>query len=128
MKLRFYWSEQFGRLEPACESDALNYEGVSPLSSLLTDTGGLPYLSSLPWLDEGLRRLDTVKLGEAQSLGWAREDWGATFFRDRVNIYSLHDESYAEDLSSDAFETTLRAWIEFIQSAPDAKAERTLVV
>ena len=117
-----------GRPEPVCESDALNRDGVSVLSSLLTDTVGLPYLSTLPWLDEGLRRLDTVKRGEAQSVRWAREDWAACFIHDRAEVYSLHDESYSEVLSLDAFEVALRAWIDFIHSPPDANTESTLVV
>src|SRR5262245_21820129 len=104
MKLRFYWGEQFDQLEPACESDALNRDGVSALSSLLMDTGGLPYPDTLSWLEDGLRRLDTVKRGEVESVRWGREDWGACFIRDRVKVYSIHDESYAEVLSVDAFE------------------------
>ena len=126
MSLRFYWSEQHGRLEPACESDTVDRDGVSILASLLTDTGGTRYLDTLPWLDEGLRRLDAVKRGELPSARWGREDWGASFTSNRVEVFSLHDESFATVLRVETFERALRMWIEFLRGVPDV--ENTLVV
>ena len=93
MKLRFFWHESFGKLEPSCESDAPFRDGECLLCTLLTDTGGLAFLGTLPWLEEGLQRLAAVQRGEAESLRWGREDWEARFDRDRVEIHSLHEES-----------------------------------
>jgi hypothetical protein len=126
MKLTFSWHEQFGKLEPACDSDTVNHDGVSHVCCLLSDTGGLPYLSTLPWIEEGLRRIDTVKRGEAESLRWGREDWGALLHRDGARIYSLHDDDYADVMPLVAFEAALRAWIEFIRLPPDSKATMTI--
>lgn len=128
MKLTFSWREQFERLEPACTSDVLDRDGMSLVSCLLTDTGGLPYLSTLPWLEEGLRQSEAVRCGEAESLRWGREDWGAVLRRDGVTLYSLHVEDFASVLPLDAFEAALRAWIEFVQTAPDREATRIVEI
>jgi hypothetical protein len=124
MKLRFFWKEQFGKLEPACESDAAD----SLLPCLLTDTGGLPYLSTLPWIDEGLLRIETVTRGDVESLLWGREDWGAELRRDSVRIYSLSDDSFREDMLLEPLQAALRAWRDFLQTPPDATATRTVLV
>ncbi len=128
MKLRFSWHKQFDKLEPVCESDTLNHDGVSLVSCLLADTGGLPYLSTLPWIDEGLRRIDAVKRGEAESLRWGREDWGTLLRRDGARIYSLHDEEYADVMPLDALEAALRAWMEFIRLPSASQASVTIEV
>jgi hypothetical protein len=128
MKLTFSWREQFGKLEPVCESDTLNDNGVSNVSCLLGDTGGLPYLSTLSWLDEGVRRIEAIKRREAESLRWGREDWGALLCRDCAKIYSLHVEDYADVIPLDALESALRAWRDFLETPPDANTTRTVVV
>ncbi|MFZ0747351.1 MAG: hypothetical protein WAM85_23305, partial [Terracidiphilus sp.] len=115
-------------LVPACESDTLNLDSISPLSCLLTDSGGGCYLDALPWLEEGLRRIAASKLGVAKLVDWARDTWAAQMSEDHVKIYSLHDEEYAETIGLDAFEKALRAWTEFIQTPPDAKASRTIEI
>jgi hypothetical protein len=128
MKLTFSWRERFERLEPACTSDVLDRDGVSLVSSLLTDTGGLPYLSTLSWLDEGLRQSEAVRCGEAESLRWGREAWGAVLRRDGATLYSLHVEDFAVVMPLDAFEAALRAWIEFIRIAPDRDTTRVVEI
>jgi hypothetical protein len=128
MKLRFYWWRPFDALEPSCRSDRVNHEGVSILSCLLSDSGGLRYLDTLPWLEEGLRRIRAVKLGEAESLEWGRETWGAKLGRDHATLHSLHDDDYADTIGLDALESALRAWIDFLQTPLDANASTTVVV
>jgi len=130
MKLRSSWREWSGRLEPTCETDTVFRDGDSLLSCLLMDTGGLPYgdLEMIAWFEEGQRRIRAVKLGEAESLTWGREDWGFAVSRDRAEIYSLHEEDHAELISVDALERALRAWIDFMQTPPGANATRTIVV
>ena len=128
MKLTFSWYEQFGTLEPKCESDTRNHDGVSLVCCLLSDTGGLPYLSSLPWIEEGLRRIDAVKRGEAESLRWGREDWGAWLRRDGARIYSLHEEEYGNVMPLETFEAALRAWKDFLQTPPDANTTKTVLL
>jgi hypothetical protein len=128
MRLTFSWQEQFGELEPVCESDTFNHDGVSLVSCLLMDTGGLPYLSTLPWIDEGLRLIEAVKCAEAESLEWGREDWGASLRCDGAKIYSLHDEDYADVMPLEPFEAALRAWKDFLQTPPNAKTTRTIFV
>ena len=128
MEIRFGWRESFGELVPDCACDTLNRDGVSLLCSLLGDSGGGRYLDALPWLEEGLRRIEAVKRGEAASLDWARDAWAALLSRDRATIYSLYDEKYAEAMSLHAFEKALRAWTDFIQTPPNANATRTIVL
>lgn len=128
MRLTFSWHEQFGKLEPVCESDSFNQDGISLVSCLLSDTGGLPYISTLPWIDEGLRRIDAVKRAEAESLRWGREDWGALLSRDGAKIYSLHDEDYADVMPLQPFEAALRAWKDFLQTSPDPNTTRIIDV
>lgn len=128
MKLTFSWQQQIGNLQPVCESDTLSSDGVSLLSCLLTDTGGLPYRSTLPWIEEGLLRIGAIKRGEAESLGWGREDWGVLLRRDSAKIYSLHDETYADVMPLEPFEAALRTWRDFLQTPPDANATRTVLL
>jgi hypothetical protein len=128
MEINFRWRESFGKLEPACESDATNSDGVSLLCSLAVDHGGGDYRNALPWLEEGLKNIDAVKRGEVASLEWARDAWSVRLSKERATIYSLYDEKYVQVMSLDAFEKVLRAWTEFVQTPPDASATRTIVV
>lgn len=128
MILRFWWQERFDELEPECETDTHYCGGTSLLSRLLRDSGGLHYLKTIPSLEYGLTRVATAKQGEAESVDWDREDWGAHLSQAGATIYSLYDEQYVETIDLDAFEKALRAWIEFIQTPPDAKAAKTIEI
>jgi hypothetical protein len=128
MKIRFYWREYFGELAPACETDAVNKDGVSLLSCLLMDNGGTPYLQDLPGLEQGLDFIQAVKRGEANEIDWGREVWAALIRKHWVKIYSEFQEGYATEMNVDAFEQVLRAWIEFIQTPPDSNTSVTLEV
>jgi hypothetical protein len=128
MKITFWWRESFGKLEPACETDVRNQDGVSMLSCLLTDSGGGHYLDAVPWLKEGLRCIESVKRGDKPSVEWARDAWAANISLNHVTIFSLYQEDYAMDMDLDAFEAALRAWIDFIQTPPDANASKSIEV
>ncbi len=128
MRLKFWWGPKFGTLTPDCDSDTPNRDGVSVLCSLLTDSGGGHYLDAVPWLEEGLRHIESVKHGAEKEADWARDAWGARLSHDKATIYSLYQENYAAGMNLDAFETVLRAWLDFVQSPPDANASRTIEV
>jgi hypothetical protein len=120
MKLTFSWEDKIGwGVEPYCSADVVNKDGMSLLACLLVDDGGTGYLSSVPWIDDGIAMIDAVMKGEVADGDWARETWGAKLKPDEVEIYSLYQEDYSEVVPSPAFRHALLAWREFIQSTPD---------
>lgn len=60
MKITFSWEKWDNRIQPTCTSDILNKDNVSIISCLLTDDGGVPFLHSLSWIDEGIKILEEV--------------------------------------------------------------------
>jgi hypothetical protein len=128
MKLFFSWQNESGIFVPNANSDVVNSEGVSILSCLLTDDGGLGRSEAISWIDEGIARLDKVLRGEAASLTWDREDWGSELKSDFVEIHSLHDDAYSQRIESRQFRTILASWKEFLQSGPKTAAVREFVV
>ena len=128
MKVSFKWEISLGTLNPVCHTDIHNADGVSILACILTDDGGQGYIDSIPWLIEGLRRIDNVSSMGSQSISWDRDAWGAAISKSHVVIYSLYDDSYSETLSVDAFKKALSAWIEFIQSEPSIDNTVTLTI
>jgi hypothetical protein len=116
MELRFSWVEQFGHLVPA--SRASNGIGYSPLSCLLTDDGGIPYVQTVPWFDQCLSRIGLLKNKQLESYDWGREHWAAELSRTEVRVICQLDETCFEIVGIDAFETILLAWRNFIQSGP----------
>ena len=122
MKLQFYWMDLFGQLEPKCRQLKPKYSthGPSALASILVDTGGLRFLDTISWLDEGLRLAALVKGGGADAAAWDREAWSAYLTKHEAKIYSLYDDSCFQVVGIDSFEMVLTAWRRFIQSTPDA--------
>jgi hypothetical protein len=119
MNITFSWERELDRCVPACRSNLLNQDGLRLLDCLLTDNGGLPYLETIPWLDEGVRRLKSVASGELASSEWARETWGVEINKREARIYSLHDEKCFQTVNHDAFSEVLQEWIAFLRSKPD---------
>lgn len=109
-------------LSPVCSSSVVNRDGVSPLACLLNDDGGQLFLNTLPWLNEGLDRVRSVKGAKVDFVDWSRDAWGAELTRENVKIYSLHDENYFELIGIESFETALSAWLDFIKQKPEAGA------
>ena len=124
MRLELGWRATSDNLRPT----SVDKDGVSLLSNFLMDHGGGDYLHSLPWIDECLRHVETVKRGEAKSLESARDAWAVLLRADGARIYSLFDETYSELIHLDAFESALRAWRDFLQTPPDVHTTRIVVV
>jgi hypothetical protein len=128
MKLSFSWFAYIDTLFPMCTSSRVNDEGLSPLACLLIDDGGLGIELSIQWIDEGIKRIDSVLSGTCQSASWDREVWGAEFFIDKVVVY-YHGGGSEEIIDSCAvFKTVLLKWREFTQSEPDVGVVQELEV
>lgn len=119
MRLHFSWDESAETLSPSVSSSAVNKDGVSPLACLLTDDGGQVFLDTVPWLDEGVKRIRSVKNSDIDFADWSRDAWGAELTKEQVKIYSLYCESCFELLDIDSFEMALLAWLNFIQLKPE---------
>lgn len=97
----------------------LSMKTASAFDGVLMDSGGLPYRDTIPWLNEGIKRITSVATGELESSDWSRETWGVELRNPTAKIYSLHDEEYVQTLSLDGFSKVLRAWTAFLESKPD---------
>jgi hypothetical protein len=128
MKLVFLWEESADGLYPSCNSSVVNECGVSPLACLLVDDGGQRYLDTVHWLEEGVRRIRSVKYLEVDLTDWSREAWGVELSIGQAKIYSLYDDNCFEIVSLDAFEIALVAWKIFIQITPKRDAVQTLEI
>jgi hypothetical protein len=126
MNIVFSWKRDADGYTPVSRSDLLNQDGVSPLDCLLMDSGGLPYLDTIPWLDEGIKRIKSVATGEVESSDWSREAWGVDIRNSTAKVYSLYDEKCFQILSLDGFSTVLQEWTTFVQSEPDDRETEAL--
>lgn len=118
MKVTFSWETAAGIVSPHSASETVNRDGMNLLSCLLMDDGGIPYLQSIPWIREGIKKIDSVLDGETVSSSWDRESWGALITINGVKIYSLHDKDYFEDVTLQQFKNALSSWGKFIESKP----------
>lgn len=119
MKLNLSWEKSIDGFFPSCSSDVINKNGISPLACLLADDGGQKFLDTVPWLDEGVNRLNLVKNASVDFADWSREAWGVELTREQAKIYSLYDDDCFEVLELDSFEMALLAWRNFIQLKPE---------
>lgn len=126
MKIIFTWSRNCEGYNPVSKSDFLNQDGISLLDCVLMDSGGIPYSDSLPWLNEGLKRITSVATGALESFDWDRETWGVKFRNNKAKIYSLHDEEYFQTMSLAGFSRVLQEWIAFLQLRPDDRESKIL--
>jgi hypothetical protein len=124
MKLFFSWEKSVDSLYPSCSSNVVNKDGVSPLACLLTDDGGQRYLDTVPWLDEGIERIRSIKYSGINLADWSRDAWGAELSKGQAKIYSLYDDDCFETLNLDVFEMALLAWRNFIQKTPELGASQ----
>lgn len=118
MKISFLWNNLEEVFRPFCTSDVVNDDGISIVSCLLMDDGGLSYTDTISWIDEGLDRITSVLSGKESSMDWSRESWGASITVDCVIVYSLYDEDYSQTLSINNFEKLLVAWKDFLNYGP----------
>lgn len=128
MNITFSWKRDADGYVPESSSNLLNQDGINLLDCVLMDSGGLPYLETIPWLDEGIRRIKSVATGELESSDWSLETWGVKFRSNTAKIYSLHDEQYFQILRLDEFSKVLQEWSAFLQSKPDDGKTETLSV
>lgn len=127
MRITFSWENINGTLTPSCSSSIVNHDGVSILSCLLMDDGGMHYLDTLPWINEGILTVDKIKkAGNLKTANWDRDAWGVVLTNDKVQIYSLYDENYFETLNIQAFEGALLAWKDFLQSSPSLSTSKDI--
>lgn len=122
MLLSLSWKIQFNKVVPFCSFDNTNQNADELLANLLLDDGGQKYLDTLPWLKEGVNRINAVKARNSSSLYWSRETWGAVIDETSVKVYSMHDENFYKVYSLKLFGNALSAWIEFIQTQPNQSA------
>lgn len=117
MKLEFSWGASPAGPMAMCTSDVSDSNGVSPLSCLLMDDGGLDRSTSLAWLREGITRVDAVLAGDSKArTDWDREDWGAALMQSETSVYSLHDEQCAEKIPTPKFRRALAEWVNFVEA------------
>lgn len=118
MKVKFSWDDSAGSIVPVCTSQVVNRDGISLLSCLLMDDGGVPYLQSISWIEEGLKKTENVMKAEMEDACWDRESWGVIICFDRARIYSLNDEDYFDDISPRQLKGALASWRDFLKTTP----------
>ena len=128
MQLTFCWIDEHGALTPRCECDVVNVDGFCLLTTILMDDGGCGYERSLDWLNEGLKRINSVLSGKSESLDWDREAWGASITTQQVRIYSLFDESYFQDFRPEQFQMALVTWKSFLLSPASTGSTKVVEV
>jgi hypothetical protein len=128
MKLVFSWNETLGRISAECTSNVVNGEGFSPLACLLADGGGQAAIKTVPWLREGIERINSVKDNRVASLDWSRDYWGVEIDGNWAKIYSMLDETCYEVVSRTAFEIALSAWLEFVSTEPVLGASKEICI
>lgn len=114
MRLRYYREKDQSHVRCCCKSDHVAEQGVSLLACLLMDDGGLGHENSAQWIEKGMAMIDGVRIGKSSSCSWDRETWGADITAGGVTIYSLHDDSWAEEISLSSFREALSTWREFL--------------
>lgn len=128
MRLYFSWLIDGEFVFPRCTTDTTCESRGSPASHLLMDNGGLRLVTTLAWIDEGIKRIVAVNSLELEQTDWSREAWGATLTPGRAHIYSLHDENNFEVMSSQALMSALVAWKEFIQTTPQKGVHKEIEI
>jgi hypothetical protein len=128
MTLVFSWENMSGRIVPFCTSPDVSKDGISILPCLLMDDGGQRYLDTISWIDNGIAMMDSVIRGEALTMDWGRETWGAKLRSNEVELYSLHDEDYQEKITPAKFRDALVAWRKFLQSTPDTEIKKEIIL
>lgn len=116
MKISFSWKRDVDSIYPVCSSITENNDDKSILSSLLMDDGGLSYNDTIPWVEEGIKRINSVLTSECASFDWDRERRGAEFTIENAQIYSLLDDSYFQILTTQQLKNALVEWKLFLES------------
>lgn len=128
MILTLSWEQRLDGVSPCCSSAIVNNDGISLLACLLTDDGGQGYFDTIPWLIEGIAKVDSVEKGKILEATWDRDAWGVMLRPNKATLYSLHDEAYTEVIDLDTFRRALDAWLEFLKSPPDLNIRRDVTI
>lgn len=127
MKISFSWRHDADCCTPFSETHPPGHDDFSLLDCLLMDSGGLGYAETIPWLNEGIKRVVAVAIGEQESSDWSRETWGVEFRNNTARIYSLHDEECSQVLTLGAFSKALQEWTAFLQTKPNDRTISFLI-
>ena len=119
MKINFSWKRDIGSIYPVCVSVTEHNDSKGILPSLLMDDGGLPYNDTVAWVDEGIKRINSVLIGECAALHWDRERWGVEFTIESATIYSLLDDRYFQNLTTQQLKNALFEWGLFLKTTPN---------
>lgn len=91
-------------LFPICSSDVSNKEGIDTLACVLSDDGGQGIWNVVPWLDVGVRCINSVTSDGVGTVNWIRDAWGVELTTTQAKIYSLYDESCFQVIALGSFE------------------------
>lgn len=122
MKINFSWRIEFDRFEPFCSFYSVNGDDMNLLSCLLIDDGGVGYSDTISWINEGIKRINAVLIRKSSSLDWDRERFGVVFTLHNAQIYSLLDDSYFQNITTQQLKNALCAWQDFLESTPDIQS------
>ncbi|WP_447894316.1 hypothetical protein [Vreelandella sp. GE22] len=128
MKISFLWKNVLGVVSPHCVPETTNEDGINLLSCLLMDDGGVPYQQTIPWVQKGIKQVDSVLSGEVESSSWGRESWGVSITTREAKIYSLYDDEYFENIDTEQFRDALALWKTFLESKPRLEKSKDIVI
>lgn len=121
MKLTFFWESLHGRLEPYCRSDTVNDAGFDILSDFLSDYEGVRLVHTIPWTAEWLERLEAIMTGQVAVATWYKGEGWAVIGAE-VSTLFFFEEDNSMTVATVILRRVLTAWLEFMQSTPDANA------
>ncbi|TDO98873.1 hypothetical protein [Marinomonas balearica] len=128
MEIIFSWKIQWGTFEPYSEIENANEPSLDVLSALLMDSGGIPYLDTVEWLDVLVTKIKSIEAKVLERFEWSRESWSAIFEADNVTIYSLYDESCRINVPFTIFKSIFISWRSFLLSKPEAENKVVIAV
>lgn len=118
MKIIFTWKKQWNNLEPFSEVPSIPDTSIDIISSLLMDSGGLPYPDTVDWIDILINKLISCSTGKVTLEEWGRDSWAVRIDCNKVTIYSLYDEQFKKEVPLIQFKKIVLAWRDFIMSDP----------
>lgn len=116
MQLTFSWPTAFRREVPTCTADVQETGGLSPLSRILEDDGGVDRATRIDWIREGIRRVVEAEQSTPNvvSLAWAGEECAAVISSSSTKVRYLLEDGHEETISTASFRLVLEAWLKFL--------------
>ncbi|GIU52607.1 hypothetical protein TUM4438_45730 [Shewanella sairae] len=103
MKLKFFWTLIFDSPFPICINDSPSYENCDPLSTILSDDGGLGLEYMIAWVEVAIDTTNKVISGQMDEGDWITETFSAEIGREQTEIYYLYDDSYSQFIPTEIF-------------------------